>query len=136
MNSHFLRLASINILLLVLFCSKGLLAQEIISTEMPPVISASPQLKAFEQYGSYGVSEFTGVPNINLPLWTIKSGSLEIPLSLSYFAGGIKVDELSGLYGLKWTLNAGGSISRSTMGNLDDGIYGWLNDDNKLPDDF
>lgn len=119
-----------------LFCSKPLLAQEIISTETPEIISPSPQLKAFEQYGNYSISEFTGTPNISIPLWTIKSGSLVVPISLDYSGGGVRVDELSGIYGLKWNLNTGGVITRSVMGNLDEGIYGWLNDENKLSEEF
>lgn len=60
------------------------------------------------------------MPNINIPIYTIRQGSLEVPISISYHASGIKVSETASWVGLGWTLNAGGAISRSVVGKSDE----------------
>src|SRR5258708_6862968 len=60
-----------------------------------------------------GVSLYTGAPQVNIPIWTVPSRELSLPLSLSYVgAGGIRVQDLASPEGLGWMFNAGGSISR------------------------
>ncbi|MFC3198176.1 hypothetical protein ACFOET_11195 [Parapedobacter deserti] len=83
------------------------------------VVGPSPNAASFSKYGEVPVNIYTGVPNIEIPLYTIKSGGLQIPVSLSYHAGGFRVDEEAGRTGLGWTLNAGGVISR-TVNGIDD----------------
>ncbi len=91
--------------------------------EIPP----APSMWEFEKYGNYPVSMHTGVPNISIPLYTIKSGNLNIPISLSYHASGIKVDQKATWVGLGWNLNAGGAITRSVRGSKDEANRGYLN---------
>ncbi len=86
----------------------------------PQVIPPSPDAAAFGKYGEVPVSNYTGVPNINIPLYEIKTGKVLLPISLSYHAGGIKVEDISSNVGLGWTLNSGGVITRSIMGLPDD----------------
>jgi hypothetical protein len=62
------------------------------------------------------------VPNISVPLYTVTEGDIQLPISLSYHAGGIRVDETSGPIGLGWSLNAGGMISRTVYGGPDEGM--------------
>ena len=45
------------------------------------------------KYIELPVSPFTGQPNVNLPIYTIRQGSIEVPVSVSYHGGGIKVFE-------------------------------------------
>jgi YD repeat-containing protein len=66
------------------------------------------------------VSYSTGIPNINIPLHTIKSGSIEVPIGLSYNASGIKVEEAPTWTGLGWNCNVGGYLSRVVQGLPDD----------------
>ncbi len=80
--------------------------------EIPP----SPTMWEFEKYGTYPVSMHTGVPNISIPLYTIESGGLQVPISLNYHASGIKVDQKATWVGLGWNLNAGGAITRTVRG--------------------
>ena len=61
----------------------------------------------------------TGIPEITIPLYTVKCGSLELPITLSYHAGGIKVDDIASWVGLGWSLNAGGVISATIVGHFD-----------------
>lgn len=81
---------------------------------------ASPTASELGKYVDVPVSYHTGVPNISIPVYTIKDGSITMPISLSYHAGGVKLAEVSSWVGLGWSLNAGGAISRSVNGIPDD----------------
>jgi len=75
-------------------------------------LPASPEAESFKEYVDYPVSEYTGVPNINYPLFEISDKDLTLPVSISYHAGGIRVAEEASWVGLGWNLNAGGLITR------------------------
>ena len=90
---------------------------------IPNVFGKSPTQAAFEKYGNYPVNLNSGLPDISIPLYTVTSGDLQVPIVLSYHAAGIKVNETASWVGLGWSLNAGGSITRNIMGNPDDGGY-------------
>lgn len=81
---------------------------------------SSPSTAALEKYAKIPVSYYTGVPNINIPFYTIKTRDIEVPISISYHSNGIKVYEDASNVGLGWAFNAGGVISRQTMGAADD----------------
>lgn len=86
----------------------------------------SPNVASFTKYGDYDVSEYTGVPNISIPLYTIEAGGIKIPITLSYHASGNKLTDVASWVGLGWSLAGGGAISRRIMGGPDDGTYGYL----------
>ncbi len=79
----------------------------------------SPQSAAYTRYGEYPVDYSTGVPKIEIPIYTLNTGDYELPISISYHASGIKVLDVSGSVGLGWTLNAGGVITRTVCGMPD-----------------
>lgn len=83
------------------------------SQELPKIIPPSPTVQNFMRYGEIPVDYSTGVPNINIPLYTVKGKKLVLPISLSYHASGIKVNDISSEVGLGWVLNAGGIVSRT-----------------------
>lgn len=89
------------------------------STLVPNVIPPSPDAAALGKYANTPVGLYTGTPNINIPVYTAQQGSLSLPISLSYMATGIKVNEVSSWVGLGWALNAGGVVSRSVVGKVD-----------------
>lgn len=70
----------------------------------------------------------TGRAVISYPLFNyIYGGKLTASVNLEYTGGsGIKVNDLASSVGLGWTLQAGGVITRSTMGEPDDQIGGKL----------
>ncbi len=82
--------------------------------KVPEITSPSPNASGLGVYGEVPVSFFTGIPNIEVPLYTLKEGNLTLPVSLSYYASGIKPDQHPGWVGLNWSLNAGGIITRIT----------------------
>lgn len=66
------------------------------------------------------VDKFNGTLNANIPLQGYKGREMDLPLSISYTATGIKVDQVAGYTGLGWVLNAGGRIVRHIDGLPDD----------------
>jgi len=76
----------------------------------------APNAFEFIKYGEVPVSQYTGIPNIDIPIYTIDSKGLQLPINLSYHSGGFKVSEESGSTGLGWTLNAGGTITQIVNG--------------------
>ncbi len=94
------------------------------SEQLLKVVPPSPNVAALGKYGDVPVSLYTGVPNISIPLYEIKDGSLDLPISLSYHAGGIKVEEIASSVGLSWSLNAGGVLGRNVRG-LPDEMGSW-----------
>lgn len=89
--------------------AQGPSEQSYVTKVTPP----SPNAAALGKYGDIPVSYYTGIPNIDIPLYAVQSGEIQLPISLSYHAGGVKINEEAGWTGLGWTLNAGGVISRS-----------------------
>jgi len=92
----------------------------------PRVIPPSPDAQAFMRYGDIPVDYSTGVPKIDIPIYEIKSGKLTLPISLSYHASGIRVNDISSVAGLGWKLNAGGVLTRTVKGRADETNYGML----------
>lgn len=66
------------------------------------------------------VNPLTGAAQVNIPIYTVKSGQVAIPISLSYNGSGIKPKDVEGTAGMGWQLNAGGQVSRVVQGLPDD----------------
>ncbi|MEL7003164.1 MAG: hypothetical protein AAFN93_10565 [Bacteroidota bacterium] len=92
----------------------------------PDVIPPSPEAASLGKYLSTPVNYFSGLPQIQIPLYTVKNRDLSVDVSLSYHAGGIRVEEIASRQGLGWNLQAGGRITRSVRGIADDQLGGFL----------
>ncbi len=103
--------------LLIFVCIISLQAQDII----PP----SPEAGSLLKYANTPVNLYTGTPEINLPLVEVKGRKITVPVSISYHASGIKVQDIAGSVGLGWTLNAGGVITRTVRGLPDESAEGY-----------
>jgi YD repeat-containing protein len=90
-----------------------------IAQQSETVIPPSPDAAALGMYGNIPVSCYTGVPNINIPLHEIKYRDINLPISLSYHASGITVEQEASWVGLGWALNFGGIITRTIRGGDD-----------------
>jgi len=84
---------------------------QIDSYEPNEIFPNSPTASELGKFGSYPVNLSTGLPQIEIPLYTIKSGDLEVPIRLKYHASGIKVNQRSSWVGLGWSLDTSGLIS-------------------------
>lgn len=116
-----LRLSFILIFISISF----LLAAQPIQTFVKDVTMPAPNAAALGKYGDIPVSYYTGVPNIDIPIYTVQQGPLSLPISLSYHASGIKLGELASWVGIGWSLNAGGMITRTIQGLADDSANGY-----------
>lgn len=92
--------------------------------EIPEIIPPSANAQAFMRYGEIPVDYSTGVPNIEIPIYTVEEKKIKIPISISYHASGIKVNDVASEVGLGWVLNAGGIVSRTVFGAKDELING------------
>lgn len=82
----------------------------------------------------------TGIFHYQIPLYTLKSGDYELPISLRYSGKGVKVSDNPGLVGYNWTLDTGGVVTRIVRGGIpdEDYNYGYLkfeNDPTPLSED-
>ncbi|QJD95749.1 RHS repeat protein [Mucilaginibacter robiniae] len=91
-----------------------------IPDRLPQIIPPSPSAQQFQKYIDYPIGHFTGIPDINIPLYIIKEGDLTIPITLSYHASGTKPSDPNGFVGMGWTLNNGGRITRTIVGKADE----------------
>ncbi len=99
-------------------------AQDINRTvNIPALLPASPEAAALGKFGAIPVNNYRGLPNISIPITTLVSGNIQLPVSLDYHAGGIKVEEIASRTGLGWALKAGGVITRSQKGLPDESGY-------------
>jgi YD repeat-containing protein len=88
--------------------------------EIKKLSPLTPNAASLGKFGNTPVSLYTGVPNIQIPVYTINVKGFQLPISLSYHAGGIKVEEIASWVGLGWALNSGGVISRNQRGQQDE----------------
>ena len=84
------------------------------------IFPVSPETAALGTYGNIGIEQSCGKFTFQVPLYTIKAGNFEMPISLNYGYSGFMVGTLPTKYGLGWNLNAGGVITREVKGLPDD----------------
>lgn len=108
------------------------LAQELMESQMqlpklPDIISPTPTVAELGKYGTYPVSMNTGIPSISFPLFKVEAAEISIPFSLSYHAGGIKVNQESTEVGLGWSISGPMVIHRNVLGTPDETTDGNFN---------
>ena len=83
--------------------------------EMFPAAPTSNNLMKFEEVP---VSYYTGVPDINIPIFNIPTNNKDVAVNvqLKYHTLNAKPEDRSGETGLGWSLIAGGSITRTVRG--------------------
>lgn len=84
------------------------------------VIPPSPTAREFDKFLNYEVSLQNGIPDITIPLYTIRVGKAGIPVELKYHASGIKYGQSSGDVGVGWVLQPGHRVSRTIYGRPDE----------------
>ncbi len=80
----------------------------------------SPNAQAIGTYGNEPVALYEGTPAISIPIYTVKCGSLSLPISLSYNYNGLFPLQDASWVGLGWNLNAGGCVTRMVEGGVDE----------------
>lgn len=100
--------------ILFLYCT--LVSAQTNQKTIPP----SPETRAFTKYITQEVSLYNGIPEIDIPLYSIQVKGITIPITLSYHASGIKFAQESGDVGVGWVLNPGYRVSRNIHGYADE----------------
>ncbi|WP_339610484.1 RHS repeat domain-containing protein [uncultured Planktosalinus sp.] len=85
---------------------------------------STPDVTAFQKHNMLPVNLYTGRVNIDLPLYSVTDGNINVPISISYNSGGVKVDDIASNVGLGWNLNASGSVVR-IIKDIDDHEMGY-----------
>lgn len=122
-NRRWIHILTLILLPVVTFAQGGSTLGSEITKMLPNPAPLAPNAAAIAKYGDYPVSHYTGVPDISIPLYEVKSGSLSIPITLSYHAGGIKYTDQASWVGLGWSLSAGGQVTRQAYGKPDEQFY-------------
>lgn len=117
-----LKLYAMKIILFYIVATTSIYGQEVSDTFDPSlsVFSASPNVSQINKYIEQPVNYSTGIPQINVPIYVVNQGNIQVPITLDYHAGGIKVSQEASNVGLGWSLNAGGVLSREIRGIIDD----------------
>lgn len=93
-------------------------------TTPPVIVPPAPEATSLFKFLETPVNLNNGMANINIPIYTIQTKGVDIPIALSYHGRGIQVAELASRVGMGWTLQTGGMVSRQTRGKSDDGQAG------------
>jgi YD repeat-containing protein len=96
---------------------------EQINKMIPKPVLSSPNAAGLGKFGDYQVSHFTGIPDISIPIFEAKSGSLSVPIVLSYHASGFRPTDIASWVGMGWSISAGGQITRQVNGKPDEEFY-------------
>ncbi|WP_179413725.1 hypothetical protein HDF19_13275 [Mucilaginibacter sp. E4BP6] len=57
------------------------------------------------------VNQATGAANVTIPLYTLNAAHVSLPISLSYSATGLRIDDVEGTAGVGWNLVVGGATT-------------------------
>ena len=85
------------------------------ATYLENTVPPSPEPASIVKYADVPFTHSAGMAEYDIPFYTLQGRELSIPVGLHYASGGIKLDEIAGVAGLGWTLNAGGCITRTVM---------------------
>jgi YD repeat-containing protein len=97
-----------------------------LTANLPQATPKSPTAAALSRYGEYPVSLYTGLPTIEIPIYSFRVGGYEVPVKLTYHAAGQRVSELPSWVGLGWSLQTGGLVTRTMLSRPDEGAGGLL----------
>ncbi|MBF0596387.1 RHS repeat protein [Faecalibacter rhinopitheci] len=109
--------------IILLFLLQGLFLEAQDNKLTPEIFPPAPTSNSLMKFEEVPVSYYTGVPDINIPIYNLKSKSLEIPVKLSYHLHNIKPQDRATEVGLGWSLIASGSITRTIKSGPDESNF-------------
>lgn len=88
----------------------------------PQIVPPSASVSALMKFEEIPLNNYTGIPDISLPLINVPtlSKDLNVDISLKYHASSIAVSDIASDVGLGWSLFGGGTISRTIRGHADE----------------
>ncbi|MEO8405622.1 MAG: hypothetical protein ABI480_13535, partial [Chitinophagaceae bacterium] len=117
-----MRKLSIILMCAVLSYTSAIQAQEESQTPgaLPQLLPTPPSAAKLIQVGLGNINKSTGAANVSIPLYTLKSADLSLPITLSYLSQGNKIEELCSRVGFGWSIDMGGVVTRNVMGMPDE----------------
>jgi len=86
------------------------------------VLPPSPSISEITKFGKFPINGSTGLPAIDIPIYDYAgiTNDLSLNVKFSYHSGGIKVKQHASNVGLGWSIIAGGAITRTVNGMMDE----------------
>ena len=84
-------------------------------TQLEDILPPAPESASAVKYADVPFTHSLGLAEYQIPIYELKGRRLTIPVSLQYRSGGIRMDEVAGVAGLGWNLEAGGSVTREVV---------------------
>ncbi len=92
-------------------------------SEGQEIIPPSPESAGLIRSINLPVNHYTGTAVAQIPLTTVVSKDIKVPITFSYQASGNKVQDIAPWTGLGWNLSAGGKVTRLVRGKPDEQGY-------------
>jgi len=84
------------------------------------VLPGTPENASLGSYGNTSISTASGRPDISFTLYTVSYGGVSVPIRIAYDPSGVRYSDIPSALGMKWSLEAGGNITRSVNGMPDE----------------
>ncbi|QMU65713.1 MAG: hypothetical protein GKR88_16460 [Flavobacteriaceae bacterium] len=126
LNKSFLKNAFVFILVVTVYKHQA--------QELPNIVPPSPEASELIKYSQTQISPYTGLPNIQIPFYTINHKGVSVPIALAYSSGGVKVEDIASWIGMGWNLQAGGLVTRTINWLPDNSPMGYMNTSYTLED--
>lgn len=82
-------------------------------------VPQTPNAASLGVYGEVPVGLYSGAAQFSIPLYSVQGKNLSVPVTLNYSTNGLHVEALSSWVGAGWSLDAGGVITRTIKGKID-----------------
>lgn len=100
-----------------------------IAGRFSPNTNLTPNSESVQKKEHSGVDMFHGCATVNIPLYTLQGDAMKYNIGLSYYSGGIRVNEMPGMMGMSWSLDGESQITRTVNGSPDE-MYNFAWKDN------
>lgn len=95
-------------------------------------VQPSPEAATLVKVEDVPVGLHTGTPSVAIPLHTVQSFDLALPITLNHHGAAVKPSDEASWVGLGWSLSAGGVITRAVRGEPDEYAKGYFNTGRQL----
>ena len=86
------------------------------NTQVLPSPSASSLIKGAQSKPNL----YTGAVSMYVPLFSVPTNAMDIPIALKYQSNGVKINDSNGILGITWNLQGGGAVARVVNGYPDE----------------
>lgn len=83
-------------------------------------IPPTPEVASLLKVGNNQIDESKGRPHVEIPLYTINTAGIQIPLKMIYSSSGVKVEDEASWVGNSWNLSHTGVVNRNQRGLPDE----------------